>query len=794
MLPRPRAASLTKGLSMEESRCKDPSGCGAASPNSAHSQGSEDEDVVTIAAKSRQGHCRWNALDPNETRRIVFDLCGVIVLACELTVTPYMVAWGLPALGVLKIWFWITLVFWMSDIVMSFTTGFYHEGEVEMKFSEIAKNYLHTYFFLDITVVASEFASLVLDQTGHAVRFVLLMRCLRLMRMLRFVRLIRILSSVLERRQSHRAKIIAHGLAFCAGVLWIAHMLACVWYALGNLAPSDTGVHWISALATGSEPRRLLYEYLTSYHFSLQLLAAGSMDVSPKNSVERQFNIFSLLLGWLFGSSIQATVSTVMIEAQMGMRDKQHKIDTLQQFMDENGVGRVMAARVRNQVRNKVDRVRRIAEDDVQYLELISPALRAELNEHMYLPHLERYPLFRVWVFADDVAVRQLVLKGVRVASYVTGDVIFQTGALADNMFLLVSGKIRYTQDPDTSIVVEKEETLLDDVGRCLAEAALWSQWVHVGTCESASDCALLAINAPVFAQIVGSCRVLDCTLEYGRVFFDRLRAAQPPNASFPTDVQIPNTEYSELVMSMDFPYRTLIGTAALHAFEAVLNKQMFNLRQSDTLEELQREVQTGKCLLIQTGEGDLVRITAVTVLYLERESGEIFAQVGKVEGGELIVDCKLPGSKLEHGENLRDACERMVDKVTADMAGSVVLTRVDTEVSWGTSSKFGIRTKYLKTINYATLTPGFQMPEDSSTFRTWRHADHDVHCILRDNHESLYMWVHQDEYKQLSSPSGRPALEAMLAPLQGHHGVLEWAEVPLLAGLLDLSTESSLV
>lgn len=738
---------------------------------------------VLVAAPKEPG----GAMDPNSWTRVLFDLCALVVLFYDLTFTPYVVAWDVSISGALRVCAWITLLFWIADILISFGTGFYTEGELELRFEMVALRYLKTYFFLDITVVASELASLLLDASGPAVRVLVMLRILRLMRMLRFVRLVRIMKSV--RLRSRRAQIIAHGLTFFLGVLWVAHMVACTWYGIGRFGHTDTGHHWADKLYDdlGKEPS-LFYEYLTTYHFSMQLLAAGSMDVSPTNSVERQFTIITLTLGWFVGNSVVATLSTVMIELQMAVRDKTLKLELLQQFLDENGVSPEMAARVHSQVVNKLDRERRLGEDNVPCLDLLSPVLRSELSEHMYLPHLQRYPLFRVWAHVEPLAIRALVSKAVGMTPLAAGDVLFEAGAEANHIYWLVSGSLCYVQDPATSLVSERHATVLAAEGQCLCEAALWSQWIHVGMCEAVADSAVLRLHADSFAQVVGAHRgVRDLTLVYGQNFCERMKKLKAPRTSWPTDLEVPSTEYSELVMSMDFGLRKMVSMAALESMEeSAWQRVIFSRRKS--IEDLRSEVENGKCQLVQTSEGEVLRITAVTVLLLQHEHDEIFTQVGKRDRGILTVDCKLPGAKLEKGEKMDDAFPRMLDKVVGPLAGGILLKHTEREATWGTSEAFGIRTKYWRTINHAAIAPEFEIPGNSDKFLTVRLGTRALHIFTRESQDLLYMWLPAEDFQHFSSPAGKPALEAILAPLHGavwrsgDGGSFASVEVPLLS------------
>merc|ERR1711870_70196 len=132
-----------------------------------------------------------------------------------------------------------------------------------------------------------------------------------------------------------------------------------------------------------------------------------------------------------------------------------------------------------------------------------------------------------------------------------------------------------------------------------------------------------------------------------------------PPRAQYPSDLSIPFAEYSELVVSMEFGCRKLIGFIALQALK---QSRVFFVKSSNALDELNEEVLSGKSVLTQNSDGEVERVAAVTVLRVERADGSIFVQLGKIDAdGSIVPDCKLPGSKQERGETIDDAVQRVL-------------------------------------------------------------------------------------------------------------------------------------
>lgn len=91
-------------------------------------------------------------IHPHATFKIVWDLFGMIFLLRDIFFIPLQL-FNIPDTYVIE---WLdnaSLIFWSIDIILSFFTGYYEKGRLELHHKRIACNYIKTWFFLDVVVV-----------------------------------------------------------------------------------------------------------------------------------------------------------------------------------------------------------------------------------------------------------------------------------------------------------------------------------------------------------------------------------------------------------------------------------------------------------------------------------------------------------------------------------------------------------------------------------------------------------------------------------------------------------------
>merc|ERR1712203_930543 len=89
--------------------------------------------------------------------------------------------------------------------------------------------------------------------------------------------------------------------------------------------------------------------------------------------------------------------------------------------------------------------------------------------------------------------------------------------------------------------------------GTWISEAALWSNWIHVGSMTVQRTSRILTIKAEELIAIVVDCNTtangafLNEVKAYGRRFHFRVISAVPPIVSWPTDLHVPDTGFADL-------------------------------------------------------------------------------------------------------------------------------------------------------------------------------------------------------------------------------------------------------
>ncbi|XP_030076977.1 voltage-gated inwardly rectifying potassium channel KCNH6 [Microcaecilia unicolor] len=207
-------------------------------------------------------------------------------------------------------------IMFIVDIIINFRTTYVNiNDEVVSHPGKIAIHYFKGWFLIDM-VAAIPF-DLLIFRTGSD-ETTTLIGLLKTARLLRLVRVAR----KLDRYSEYGAAVLF--LLMCTFAL-IAHWLACIWYAIGNVERPYM-VHkigWLDNLADqigksyndsdGSSGPSIKDKYVTALYFTFSsLTSVGFGNVSPNTNSEKIFSICVMLIGSLMYASIFGNVSAII--------------------------------------------------------------------------------------------------------------------------------------------------------------------------------------------------------------------------------------------------------------------------------------------------------------------------------------------------------------------------------------------------------------------------------------------------------------------------------------------------
>ncbi|TTH38816.1 Potassium voltage-gated channel subfamily H member 7 [Bagarius yarrelli] len=207
-------------------------------------------------------------------------------------------------------------IMFIVDILINFRTTYVNANdEVVSHPARIAVHYFKGWFLIDM-VAAIPFDLLIFGSGSEETTT--LIGLLKTARLLRLVRVAR----KLDRYSEYGAAVLM--LLMCIFAL-IAHWLACIWYAIGNVEKPylEHTIGWLDNLGVSigkqynySDPSSgpsIKDKYVTALYFTFSsLTSVGFGNVSPNTNSEKIFSICVMLIGSLMYASIFGNVSAII--------------------------------------------------------------------------------------------------------------------------------------------------------------------------------------------------------------------------------------------------------------------------------------------------------------------------------------------------------------------------------------------------------------------------------------------------------------------------------------------------
>uniref|UniRef100_A0A669DM11 Potassium voltage-gated channel subfamily H member 7 n=2 Tax=Oreochromis TaxID=8139 RepID=A0A669DM11_ORENI len=207
-------------------------------------------------------------------------------------------------------------IMFIVDILINFRTTYVNTNEEVVSHpAKIAIHYFKGWFLIDM-VAAIPFDLLIFGSgSDETTTLIGLLKTARLLRLVRVAR-------KLDRYSEYGAAVLM--LLMCIFAL-IAHWLACIWYAIGNVEKPylEHKIGWLDNLGVSigkkynySDPSSgpsIKDKYVTALYFTFSsLTSVGFGNVSPNTNSEKIFSICVMLIGSLMYASIFGNVSAII--------------------------------------------------------------------------------------------------------------------------------------------------------------------------------------------------------------------------------------------------------------------------------------------------------------------------------------------------------------------------------------------------------------------------------------------------------------------------------------------------
>ena len=518
-------------------------------------------------------------MHPNSKKRIAWDILAVLVVLFEISFSPlhlYNMEDSFRATAdALQ---WVATSFWILDIPMSFLTAVYVNDKVRYRLTEIAKVYLSSWCFYDVSMLLPDLIVIIFsnrsDQPAGVLR---LARFRRMFRLLRFFQLIRVWS-IVESLNVVEGKLTFLRTEFgslirpvCHVLLLMTlsiHVLGSLWFAAGNVEGGWVTEEGLQTLSLGRQ-------YTRSLEWALSRLPPSALrfNVELHTASERWLGIggtcMALICSSIFVSFVTNTMANVARERMRTTKILQsvrkycstHQISYSYTMQMKRYVEREHR---RNELRGHMPMLQNLPEGMVR--ELFQEARALTLHSHAF---------FKEVGTSDPSMELNLCSQAVTELYLLAGDIIFDITSKTEGMYMVANGVSIYfnwasDQQPMTRRRSQRRSTTgslfkgimgtsiasmpstprdrstkhvaqtVLEAGEYIAEPALWVKaWRHQGQLQAVVESrALLVGTEDLFKVLQGYANTLANAVVYARCFVQELNKTSPLNRQV-TDLPI---------------------------------------------------------------------------------------------------------------------------------------------------------------------------------------------------------------------------------------------------------------
>ncbi|XP_008578895.1 PREDICTED: potassium voltage-gated channel subfamily H member 7 isoform X2 [Galeopterus variegatus] len=344
-------------------------------------------------------------------------------------------------------------IMFIIDILINFRTTYVNQNEeVVSDPAKIAIHYFKGWFLIDM-VAAIPFDLLIFGSgSDETTTLIGLLKTARLLRLVRVAR-------KLDRYSEYGAAVLM--LLMCIFAL-IAHWLACIWYAIGNVErPYLTDkIGWLDSLgqqigkryndSDSSSGPSIKDKYVTALYFTFSsLTSVGFGNVSPNTNSEKIFSICVMLIGSLMYASIFGNVSAIIQRLYSGTARYHMQMLRVKEF--------IRFHQIPNPLRQRLEEYFQHAWTYTNGIDMnmgFPECLQADICLHLNQTLLQNCKAFRG---ASKGCLRALAMK-FKTTHAPPGDTLVHCGDVLTALYFLSRGSIEILKDDIVVAILGKND------------------------------------------------------------------------------------------------------------------------------------------------------------------------------------------------------------------------------------------------------------------------------------------------------------------------------------------------
>jgi len=232
------------------------------------------------------------------------------------------------------------------DLLLNFRTGYFApDGFEVLEWRRVAKNYIKSWFFLDVFAAAPldrlDVVQSVFSMDQNAIKLAKTSRVLRVLRVMRIgklAKMIRILAGQSELGEElwyninrSRTQVRASLYLILFLCFMLAHWLACLYGVVGGLGFLDEYDEGVGASSVRA--------YLVCVYWAMTTMTTtGYGDIVPKTDGQRVFYIFAMVIGGAFYGYVLGNMTNIVHGKDMNARLRSERLNEVEAWCERNQV------------------------------------------------------------------------------------------------------------------------------------------------------------------------------------------------------------------------------------------------------------------------------------------------------------------------------------------------------------------------------------------------------------------------------------------------------------------------
>ncbi|CAD8204597.1 unnamed protein product [Paramecium octaurelia] len=425
-------------------------------------------------------------LDPDSNIKIIWDIFVLTQIIINIFYIPMKLGFGFEREDFLSSIFLETLPSWtfVIDIILTFFTAFYSQGQIHRDKQEILKHYASLQLWWDLMIVIPFILS---SYSVPYTEYILLLRVTKVKSMIEAIEEVT--------NPSINVQTLLELFKSMFLVLFVSHFCACLWNLIGENQLENGKNSWL--IAKNITDASWLTKYIHAFYFStITTLTIGYGDIVPQTDLERIYVILmAMVICGLFGYTISSIGNILRQLTEKEQQFKQQMMH-INNFLKKKNINKQLML----QVRKYFEYFLRMEQDYNELGEKMMVNLDKKLKEQvaidMYCEMLKKSRLIKQTLSLKSV---QKLCSYVHELKVAPEEIIATQNDQANKLIFIQSGQLSLICDQKLreTIVATIEE------GKFVGEKEFITQARYDYSIRSTKFCQIAFINYDDFLRIV---------------------------------------------------------------------------------------------------------------------------------------------------------------------------------------------------------------------------------------------------------------------------------------------------